>query len=109
MQELKVSSFATWRPEFMNEAETSRVGCLPGAVSSRVRLTLIQLGGASAEVAIPSPQRRLVDAFEFDLTRCDSSEDGVSSRAEVRSHMVQGTIPATWSTIPVVQRGHHPL
>ena len=44
MQELKVSSFVTWRPEFMNEAETSRVGCLPGAVSSRVRLALIQLG-----------------------------------------------------------------
>ena len=43
MQELKVSSFVTWRPEFMNEAETSRVGCLPG-VSSRVHLTLIQLG-----------------------------------------------------------------
>ena len=37
-----------------------------------------------------------MDALEFDLTRCDSSEDGVSSKqVEVRSYMVQGRLPAT--------------
>ena len=62
------------------------------------------VGGASAEVAIPSPQRRLVDAHEFDLTRCDSSEDGVSSRVRRSDRTRFGArCPATWSTIPVVQ------
>ena len=109
MQELKVSSFVTWRPEFMNEAETSRVVVFAGCTQFQSPSHTDTVGGASAEVVIRSPQRRLVDALEFDLTKCDSSEDGVSSRVEVRSHIVQGTIPATWSTIPVVQRGHHPL
>ena len=30
------------------------------------------------DIATPSPQRRVVDALEFDLTRCDSPEDSLS-------------------------------
>ena len=56
--------------------------CQTGLIrSQRIGNLRSILSGASAEVAVPSPERRLVDAFEFDLTRtvCQTQQVAPSS------------------------------
>ena len=70
----------------------------PRSVQDRSDFTATVVDESTVGIHNDSPERRLVDAFEFDLTRCDSSsEDSLSDTASCTQFVPRRRLSLVWN------------
>ena len=86
LPEVKIGEASNPGPPKLSRQRSRNRGGDTLVFSDEERLVPCSRNSVACTRSTPSPQRRLVDAFEFDLTRYDSSEASQSNTVAPISH-----------------------